>query len=525
MDGEHKKRSPGGKRVAQIQSPQSAFKRVRVAGTSENCDGNSASATAKSPGKGKRPNKDIAGKGVPGNAKMPQRKRKNEREEKDLRCTEEMDEPSEVEAGSESEVEENSINGEQKEHGVEVDDERNGENESEDCKLINALKTYRRGKVDLTSKWFLLTFPACSSDPNTLLQGILRRYKEDISKAVAVREFHSCHRIWTENPELKKRLVHDVDSIDSGNCQVHVHILIGCKLNERRGLRIRSCRAFDVEEHHPNIRTVSVGTEGNVLDYIMKYYMNTTDEEKCILRRYGWMYELYRVQFPEDRMLFNRRGPGQTRITSELQLFLDMHEEGKTLKDITNEYPDMKAWIFNNGSKIVTYKRLVPAQINPPKAWTLPKGESAGSLSIIKWLSENIRTERQIRQKQLWITTPPGCGKSTFKNACCERLKCYLPPSEAFDTMFDDEVELIILDEFTGNQKSCEWIKSIADGSRYALKRKCLPDYVKSVNIPFIILSNYLPKDCPHWTIDSIQLRAIEDRFMIVSMSSYLPSF
>lgn len=527
MDGKNQKRSPSGKRAEEIQSPRSAFKRVRQESMSENTDGNAASSNPKRSCKGKERNKDSAGTSVRGHAKDADRRRKTEavNQAAQLVCTEEVEETPPLEAHSDSEPEENSVNGEQERDELEDDDQEKQSIQSEDCEFITNLKTYKRGKVDLTSKWYLLTFPACSASCEEILSCILRRYQNLACKAVAVREFHAGHKIWKENAVLKRRLMHDVDSVDSANCQMHIHVLIGFNLNERRGLRIRNCRAFDVDEYHPNIRTVSVGTEGNVLDYVMKYFMLTTEEERQILKRYGWQYSLFRVAFPEDRMLFNRKGPGQTRITSELQLFLDAHDEGRTLKDLTNEYPDMKAWVFKNGAKIVAYSKLVPSKVKLSKTWELPKGTSAASTSIIKWLSDNVRKARAIRQKQLWITTPPGCGKSTFKNALCERLHCYLPPSETFDTLYNDEVEMIILDEFTGNQKSCEWIKSIADGSNYALKRKCLPDFVKKVNVPFIVLSNYFPRDCPHWNIDSVQLQAIEDRFEIIYMTTFLPSF
>lgn len=380
-------------------------------------------------------------------------------------------------------------------------------------------------QFDVRSKWFLLTYPACDID----LLPIYDRLKgiAAVDKLFIVKEFHSNHPLWTTHPEFADRL--RITQTSAPGTSTHVHVLLGNNLMERRGMRLRTCRTFDVGTFHCNVRPVTCGTEGNVLDYVAKYLKMFTEAELEILKRHGFDYMTYNMDWPDCLMLMGRRHPGQTVVSDELQSFLDMLDSGMTVSDIVTEESSLKPFVFKNSTKIAAYLKLVQQKRKRPehiRAWDAleAQADDAEGMILVAWLAKNVQTERALRQKQLWICGRPGVGKSTLKEWLMKRTWVYLPPPEAYDTDFHNDYDLIILDEFTGKGKSLEWIKEVADGSTYPMKRKFQAPLLKTKNMPLIVLSNYLPEECPHWHLDEVTHKAVTDRFITLEFSTFLPS-
>lgn len=372
----------------------------------------------------------------------------------------------------------------------------------------------------LRSKWVLLTYPRCTEDPADVLQQIIDREKL-LDKAFAVRELHSGSVPKEIQSKLKgaeaKELVGDLEG--EGH---HIHILLGFNLAGRRGVDIKSARRFDFNGFHCNIKRVRSGTEGNVLDYIMKTWLLLTKEEQEVMEDLGCTYVSYRMDWPEVRMQLKRREMN-AQTDETLDEFIDAVDNGIDLK-IWAETPSKtkKKWIFKNTTKVKQYITMLHKEKEITyKDWQLPQytGANTKTHSLLKWLWRAFfdDEERQLREKNLWLRSEPGRGKSTFKTLLMERVKCYVVPYEDFDTSFTDEEDCIVCDEFTG-RRSIDYIKSISDGSPYALKRKNLAPILKMKRMPVIVLSMYEPFMIPNWcgSMTSIELKAVCDRFEVI---------
>lgn len=380
----------------------------------------------------------------------------------------------------------------------------------------------------VNSKWLLLTYPQCGDLSPSQVVDKLKTMRQ-VDKAVVVREFHKSHRFFRRHAGISRRIGIEVgsDQQEEETEASHIHALVGTCLLGRRGMRVKTCKTFDVGGYHCNIQQVYIGTEGNVLDYITKYELILSANDIALMRMYGYDLQTLNVDWPEGRVLFNRRGANQTKVTDELQYFIDCYDKGQSVAEMAMVNESIKPWIFKNSQKINAYIRLIPKQENKPKLlpWPILTATDEAkyhNFQIIQWLVENVRQPRVLRQKQLWIQGPPGIGKSTLKQFITKRLWTYLPPPETFDNLFHNSYEMIILDEYTGRGKDCNWLKEMADGSLMTLKKKNSSPITKTVNMPFIVLSNYTPSDLPHITLDFTEIKALRDRFLIVRCKSYL---
>lgn len=157
------------------------------------------------------------------------------------------------------------------------------------------------------------------------------------------------------------------------------------------------------------------------------------------------------------------------------------------------------------------------------------KAEAGDALStnedIATWLNDNIRTElpRDLRQAQLWIVTPPGAGKTTFKDIVLPwlypGLSVYLLPNDGewFDDYEDGCYDLIIADEYRRDY-TVRQLNRLADGSVIMLRRRGQPPVLKRDNLPMIVLSNFTIDEayCKLSEQEDESLKALKERFVEV---------
>lgn len=165
---------------------------------------------------------------------------------------------------------------------------------------------------------------------------------------------------------------------------------------------------------------------------------------------------------------------------------------GMSFRESANKYP---GFTLMNSAKI----RMMESQI---RMWSIQATRKdwkdtmcSNYPAIATWLNENVRKPRLLRQKQLWVQGLPGVGKSRMSAYLQERLNCYLMPSgEDFHDFYDDEMDLIIADEFVGKMQFQECLKWL-DGQVMPVRKKGA-QYLKMKALPMLVLSNRAPESC-----------------------------
>jgi len=136
---------------------------------------------------------------------------------------------------------------------------------------------------------------------------------------------------------------------------------------------------------------------------------------------------------------------------------------------------------------------------------------------IAQWLLGNLYTERNHRQKQLYLFGPPGGGKTTLYILLLKFLRIFkmVYETEFLELYGDDYYDLIILDEFKG-QKKITFLNSFIDGTpkHYNVKFGSVQKYK---NLPVIFLSNTSPTQV-YKNSQDISLDAFVDRLQIVEV-------
>jgi len=116
--------------------------------------------------------------------------------------------------------------------------------------------------------------------------------------------------------------------------------------------------------------------------------------------------------------------------------------------------------------------------------------------SIGIWLNSNMTAKvRHLGTPQLFICGKTQMGKSHLMSLLSKMVKTYFATScEHFFDGLDATYDLMVMDEFHG-QQTVTFMNQLLDGQCMVLPQKG-QQYHKKKNLPIIICSNYLPKDC-----------------------------
>lgn len=142
---------------------------------------------------------------------------------------------------------------------------------------------------------------------------------------------------------------------------------------------------------------------------------------------------------------------------------------------------------------------------------------------IMRWLALNLFGEpRTLRQPQLYLYGPPMMGKSTLISILETYLKVYKPSYRIhWWDEFDNNTQMLVLDEFKG-QLPVTFLNTVLDGQRGVVIPRRNGDFVKNVNIPVIVLSNYPPYEVYQ---SNENIAAFVTRFTIVNVTTFIHIF
>lgn len=165
---------------------------------------------------------------------------------------------------------------------------------------------------------------------------------------------------------------------------------------------------------------------------------------------------------------------------------------------------------MQNKRKIEEYRSWYQQTAALDKLWVLPAADAlvfpegyvlapgieitAQCQQVLSWLRNNLYG-RQFKQKQLYLWGPANLGKTSLVRTLATCLATYhAPMEENFFDLYDEEThQLVCFDEFKG-QHPLTFMNAFLQGDTMSLRKKG-SQYLKTKNLPTIILSNYSPRD------------------------------
>ncbi len=199
---------------------------------------------------------------------------------------------------------------------------------------------------------------------------------------------------------------------------------------------------------------------------------------------------------------------------------------GMKLEELAKD-PAYSAYFLLHLASIQRYSDLVDPSAQPDsQIFTVSPILNChpAAIEICAWLCKNIRpsTPRRIKTPQLWVSGPPSIGKSTLVDMLCERLNVYIHPYEDWYDLYDDSIDLIVLDDFHGEIR-ISFLNRLTDGSRVSLRRRGRTPILKKINVPVVVFANRTIADTYHLT-DPIGVQALQSRFLEILCESGEPS-
>ncbi len=327
----------------------------------------------------------------------------------------------------------------------------------------------------LSAKRLFLTYPRCTVEKALVCQRAQLHWRGDLESVVIAQEKHQ----------------------DGG---LHLHVLIILK------------NALDTTDPHFADFLVEQHGSYEAVRNLKKTLRYMTKEDENIFT--------YQITIQD---ILNGKG-------SKAGIIARMIQSGSTLEMVDIEFPE---FVMMNKKKVeeyvsytVTKKRkaeLPPWKgvSGPPNTSTSRDAPLTAIQRIVKWINENVKKPRVFKQKQLWICSNSNMGKTSLMNLLYSVLNIYDVSLEGsfMDGYADELYDMVVLDEFQG-QRKVTWMNKIVQGSHMNVEVKGSMVF-KEVNLPFIVLSNFLPQDA--WkNVPSVQIDGIYNRFEVVFLNEHL---
>lgn len=263
--------------------------------------------------------------------------------------------------------------------------------------------------------------------------------------------------------------------------------------------RIRSCRAFDWDGYHANIQPAR--SIADVDGYVRK----------------GGDFCDYGTRPPPDSQPNRRSGRAEVLSTAI--------RGGASIQTLLQDH---SGFLLLNLQKVRTFKSYVDAQPKDKEPWpelvddityVVPSNDNNRFVKL--WLWSNIRKPRAFKQRQLWLHGGPDLGKTSLVNYLERFLRIYyFPLEETFHDLYDDDYDLIVLDEFNA-QVTIAQLNKWLDGQRFNIRIKG-GQMMKTKNIPVLILSNHSPAECYRNSNARVVFDALLTRISVIELDSPL---
>lgn len=188
------------------------------------------------------------------------------------------------------------------------------------------------------------------------------------------------------------------------------------------------------------------------------------------------------------------------------------------LKEIAKRDP---GYFMMHQAKITKFHFWINAPMNstpPPWPGITYRGSHSPTMKIVRWVQDNLFQERPFKSPQLYIHGPANSGKTSFVLSLKTWTRIYdVPQFEDFYDLYDDDHDLIFFDEFKA-QKKVQWLNMMLAGGSFTLAIK-QSQYPKHRNLPFIIASNFSPRDA-YKNISQEILDTLTCRLLVVDLTS-----
>ena len=276
------------------------------------------------------------------------------------------------------------------------------------------------------------------------------------------------------------------------------HLHVGLEMKER--LVSRRTDLFDfIGEKHGNYQTMK--NMKKCLEYITKdgKYLECGIDVSAVKKKQNGVTQSVALSVVS--------GKSMEEICQENPGFFMMNkrkiEEFATWNQIRNLKKAKKEWIEFSGADIADL-------------------DTQSERQIAIWLNENIKKPRQFKQKNLYISGPPNMGKSSLIKTLEKFLSVYWIPrdEEFYDGFENDCYDLAVLDEAKAT-KTMQWLNQWLDGQSFYLRQKG-KQYLKTQNIPTIILSNYKLEDNYKKLYEKNELGPLMARLECVEVNSFI---
>lgn len=334
------------------------------------------------------------------------------------------------------------------------------------CAFAQLLKQVKHMSFQLRSKNVALTYPKCPLDKQRVLDALRGKCGDNLNAILVSSEQHA-----------------------DGSPHLHAYLRFDTALSTR------DSRYFDIEDYHPNVQ--SCRSPKKWLAYCRK-----ADESPAV---HGDLAESV-----------------SQRVTDAVASILD---NGGTHDDVYQQYPgfylmnkrkvdELSSWLVDK--RLKTGKEdWMNARDRLQLAIQEEMEPDTPEFEIGMWLLQNIKVERALRQKQLWINGAPGCGKTSLIMELDRYLKVFWVPMDGdrFIDGFTDDYDLIVFDEMK-SQFKITWLNQFIVGSPMRINVKG-SSVMKTKNTPVIFLSNMGP--CAAYKNMTPQLEAFLDRLTLIT--------
>lgn len=326
-------------------------------------------------------------------------------------------------------------------------------------------------RFQLKCRRLFLTFPQCSVTKEQAQERLLAKYPEDLTWYIIAEEAHQ-------------------------DGTPHLHLALEFK----KEFSTRKLDVFDfIGEKHGN-------------------YQSMKNQRKCV--EYVTKHGVYLSHGIDVSAIRNKKKSLSAHVAKAIM-------DGKSLEEIVNEDP---GFFMMHKRKIEDFQSYMQTRNNKRSRlpWVpfadadIADMDALSDREIALWLNANIRQQRPLKTKSLYVWGPPDMGKSTLIQSLSRYLSIYVIPrdEEFYDEYEDGVYDLAVLDE-AKSTKTMQWLNQWLDGQVMCLRKKGT-QYTKKQNIPTIILSNYSLENNYKKLFERNELGPLITRLMFVEVKSFI---